>query len=88
MKVLRPGIARPQALSRFAHDAETPGQLQHPGFAQDGPEPTPSLTPPRINGPWHFGMLTMMGFLAEMLQLEGRPPRRSPRPGPGQARDR
>ncbi|MCC6677145.1 MAG: tetratricopeptide repeat protein [Phycisphaerales bacterium] len=34
VKVLRPGIASPQALSRFALEAQTLGRLQHPGIAQ------------------------------------------------------
>jgi serine/threonine protein kinase/tetratricopeptide (TPR) repeat protein len=34
VKVLRAGLAGPQALSRFAHEAETLGRLHHPCIAQ------------------------------------------------------
>ncbi len=34
LKVLRAGVAGPSVLSRFAHEAETLGLLQHPGIAQ------------------------------------------------------
>jgi len=34
LKVLRPGIATPEMLRRFAHEAELLGRLQHPGIAR------------------------------------------------------
>jgi tetratricopeptide (TPR) repeat protein len=34
VKMLRPGVAGPQALARFAHESETLARLSHPGIAQ------------------------------------------------------
>lgn len=34
LKILRAGVAGPQTLSRFGHEAQTLGLLQHPGIAQ------------------------------------------------------
>ena len=34
LKVVRPGLASPALLKRFAHEAQILGRLHHPGIAQ------------------------------------------------------
>ena len=59
LKVIRPGLATPQALRRFEHEAEVLGRLQHPGIAQvyesgtadTGRGPQPFFAMELIRGP-------------------------------------
>lgn len=89
VKVLRPGIASPQALSRFAHEAETLGRLQHPGIAQvfeagfydpftwRTVEGVSSLGPVPAGGQPYFAMELVEGSPLNVYLHEQRPARRA-----------